>query len=103
MAVNTEEAVARVQAEAANAQGIQKHNKSTLVYASERIFTYLFGIALISLVIALLNATANITSLLSAVAILIPLILGLVRLRKIHKIKLKRELKVIEMQSESGE
>jgi len=54
-------------------------------------------------VIAWLNATANITSLLSAVAILIPLILGLVRLRKIHKIKLKRELQVIEMQSESGE
>ena len=64
---------------------------------------YLFGIALISLVIAWLNATANITSLLSAVAILIPLILGLVRLSKIHKIKLKRELQVIEMQSESGE
>ena len=50
MTGNTEEAVARVQAEAANAQGIQKHHKNTLVYISERIFTYLFGIAFISLV-----------------------------------------------------
>ena len=89
MAGNTEEALAGVQAEAANAQVFQKHHKSTLVYISESIVTYLFEIAIISLVIAWLNATANITSLLSAVAILIPLILGLVRLSKIHKIKLK--------------
>ena len=43
MAGNTEEAVARLQAESANAQGVQKHQKSTLVYISERIFTYLLG------------------------------------------------------------
>ena len=52
MAGNTDEAVARVQAEAANVQGVQKHHRSTLVYISERIFTYMFGIAFISLVIA---------------------------------------------------
>ena len=49
MAGNTEEAVARVQAEAAKTQGIQKHHKTTLVYIGERIFTYLFGLAFISL------------------------------------------------------
>ena len=42
MAGNTEEALARVQAEAANAQGVQKHHKSTLDYISERIFTYIW-------------------------------------------------------------
>ena len=85
MAGNTEEAVARVHAETENAQGIQKHHKSTLVYISERIFTYLFGIAFISLVIAWLTASAYITYLLSTFVILIPLIYGLVRLRKFIK------------------
>ena len=101
MAGNTEDAVARVQAEAANVQGVQKHHKSTLVYISERIFTYMFGIAFLSLVIAWLTAPAYITYLLSAVVILIALIWGLVRLKIIHKIKLKRELQVKEMYSES--
>ena len=101
MAGNTEEAVARVQAEAANVQGVQKHHRSTLVYISERIFTYMFGIAFLSLVIAWLTAPAYITYLLSAVVILIALIWGLVRLKRIHEIKLKRELQVIGMQSES--
>ena len=101
MAGNTEEAVARLQAESANAQGVQKHQKSTLVYISERIFRYLFGIALLSLVITWLTAPEYITYLLSSVVILIPLIWGLVRLKIIHKIKLKRELQVKEMHSES--
>ena len=99
---DTEEAIARVQAEAANTQGVQKHHKTTLVYIGERIFTYLFGLAFISLVIAWLTAPTYITYLLSAVVILIPLIWGLVRLKRIHKINLKRELQVKEMQSKSG-
>ena len=41
MAGNTEEAVAGVPAEAANAQEIPNQHKSTLVYISERIFRYL--------------------------------------------------------------
>ena len=101
MARNTEESVARVHSEAANAQGVQKHHKSTLVYKSERIFTYMFGIAFISLVITWLTGPTYITYLLSAVVILIALIWGLVRLKRIHEIKLKRELQVKEMQSES--
>ena len=91
-----------MQAEASNALGIQKHHKSTLVYISERIFTYLFGIAFISLVFAWLTATVYVTYLLSAVVILIPLIWELVRLKTIHKINLKRELQVNEMQSKPG-
>ena len=43
MAGNTEEALARVQAEAANAQGVQKHHKSSLDYISERIFLICLG------------------------------------------------------------
>tara|TARA_B100001123_G_scaffold166592_1_gene191843 strand:+ start:358 stop:519 length:162 start_codon:yes stop_codon:yes gene_type:complete len=42
MAGNNEEAVARAQSEAANAQGVQKHHKSTLTYISECIFTHYF-------------------------------------------------------------
>ena len=79
MAGNTEEALAGIQTEAANAEVFQKHHKSTLVYISERIFRYLFGIALLSLVITWLTAPEYVTYLLSSVVILIPLIWGLVR------------------------
>ena len=103
MAGNTEEALARVQAEAANAQGVQKHHKSTLVYISERIFTYIFGIAFISLLIAWLTAPAYIKYLLSAFFILIPLIWGLLSLKRIQKIKKKRDPQVKDIQLNSGQ
>ena len=103
MAGNTEEALARVQAEAANAQGVQKHHKSTLDYISERIFTYIFGIAFISLLIAWLTAPAYIKYLLSAFFILIPLIWGLLSLKRIQKIKKKRDLQGKDIQLNSGQ
>ena len=103
MAGNTEEAVARVQAEAANTQGVQKHHKSTLVYISECISTYILGIAFISLLIAWLTAPAYIKYLLSAFFILIPLIWGLLSLKRIQKIKKKRDLQVKDMQLNSGQ
>ena len=103
MAGNTEEALARVQAEAANAQGVQKHHKSTLDYISERIFTYIFGIAFISLLIAWLTAPAYIKYLLSAFFILIPLVWGLLSLKRIQNIKKKRYLQVKDIQLNSGQ
>ena len=103
MAGNTEEALARVQAEAANAQGVQKHHKSTLDYISERIFTYIFGIAFIILLIAWLTAPAYIKYLLSAFFILIPLIWGLLSLKRIQNIKKKRDLQVKDIQLNSGQ
>ena len=103
MAGNTEEAVARVQAEAANVQGVQKHHKSTLVYISERIFTYIFGIAFIILLIAWLTAPAYIKYLLSAFFILIPLVWGLLSLKRIQNIKKKRDLQVKDIQLYSGQ
>ena len=103
MAGNIEEAVAQVLAEAANAQGVQKHHKSTLDYISERIFTYIFGIAFISLLIAWLTAPAYIKYLLSAFFILIPLIWGLLSLKRIQKIKKKRDLQVKDIQLNSGQ
>lgn len=51
MAGNTEEAIARVQTEAAYTQGHQKHHKSTIVYLGERTFIYMFALAFIGLVI----------------------------------------------------
>ena len=103
MAGNTEEALARVQAEDANAQGVQKHHKSTLDYISERIFTYIFGIAFIILLIAWLTAPAYIKYLFSAFFILIPLIWGLLSLKRIQKIKKKRDLQVKDIQLNSGQ
>ena len=85
MAGTIEEALARVQAIAANTQCIQKHHKSTLVYISELIFTYLFGIVFISFLISWLTAPACITYLLSVGIILIPPDLGLGEIKKNSK------------------
>jgi hypothetical protein len=103
MAGNTEEAIARVQAEVVNTQGLQEHHKSTIVYLGERTFIYMFALAFICLVIVWTTTSSSyITYVLFSIVILTPLIWGLVRLKKIHKIKLKRELQVKEMQSKSS-
>lgn len=103
MAGNTEESIARVQAEAVHTKGIQKHHKSTIVYLDGRTFIYIFAIAFISLVIIWATTSSSyITYVLLSIVLLIPLIWGLVRLKKIQKIKLKRELQVKEMQSKSS-
>mgnify|MGYP001058014435 FL=1 len=100
---NTEEAIARVQTEAVHTQGLQEHHKSTIVYLGERTFIYMFALAFICLVIVWTTTSSSyITYVLFSIVILTPLIWGLVRLKKIHKIKLKRELQVKEMQSKSS-
>ena len=100
---NTEEAIARVQTEDAHTQGLQNHHKSTIVYLGERTFIYMFALAFICLVIVWTTTSSSyITYVLFSIVILTPLIWGLVRLKKIHKIKLKRELQVKEMQSKSS-
>ena len=100
---NTEEAIARVQAEVVNTQGLQEHHKSTIVYLGERTFIYMFALSFICLVIVWTTTSSSyITYVLFSIVILTPLIWGLVRLKKIHKIKLKRELQVKEMQSKSS-
>ena len=103
MAGNTEEAIARVQTEAAYTQGLRKHHKSTIVSLGERTFIYMFALAFIGLVIVWATTSSSyITNVLLAIVILIPLIWGLVRLKKIHKIKVKREFQVKEIQSKSS-
>lgn len=103
MAGNTEEAIARGQTEAAYTQGLQKHHKSTIVYLGERTFIYMFALAFIGLVIVWATSSSlYITYVLFSIIILITLIWGLVRLKKIHKIKLKRESQVKQMQYNSS-
>ena len=103
MAGNTEETIARVQTEAAYTQGLQKHHKSTIVSLGERTFIYMFALAFIGLMIVWATTSSSyITNVLLVVVILIPLIWGLVRLKKIHKIKVKREFQVKEIQSKSS-
>ena len=100
---NTEEAIARVQTEAAHTQGLQKHHKSTIVYLGERTFIYMFALAFIGLVIVWATTSSSyITYVLFSIVILIPLIWGLARLKSIHKIKVQRESQVKEMQYNSS-
>ena len=80
MAGNTEESIARIQAEAVHTQGIQKRHKSTIVYLGELTFIYMFALAFIGLVIVWATTSSSyITYVLLAIVILIPLIWGLVR------------------------
>ena len=103
MAGNTEEAIARVQTEAAYTQGLQEHHKSTIVYLGERTFIYMFALAFIGLVIVWATTSSSyITYVLLAIVILIPLIWGLARLKSIHKIKVQRESQVKQMQYNSS-
>ena len=103
MAGNTEEAIARVQAEAVHTKGIQKHHKSTIVYLVERTFIYMFTLAFIGLVTVWATTSSSyITYVLLAIVILIPLVWGLARLKSIHKIKVQRDSQVKEMQYNSS-
>ena len=100
---NAEEAIARVQSEAVYTQGLQNHHKSTIVYLGERTFIYMFALVFISLAIVWATTSSSyITYVLFSIVILIPLIWGLAHLRSIHKIKVKREFQVKEIQSKSS-
>ena len=103
MAGNTEEAIARVQTEAAYTKGLQKHHKSTIVSLGERTFIYMFALAFIGLVTVWATTSSSyITYVLLAIVILIPLVWGLARLKSIHKIKVQRDSQVKEMQYNSS-
>ena len=100
---NAEEAITRVQSEAVYTQGLQNHHKSTIVYLGERTFIYMFALAFIGLLIVWATTSSSyITYVLFSIVILIPLICGLAHLRSIHKIKVKREFQVKEIQSKSS-
>ena len=100
---NAEEAIARVQSEAVYTQGLQNHHKSTIVYLGERTFIYMFALVFISLAIVWATTSSSyITYVLFSIVILISLIWGLAHLRSIHKIKVKREFQVKEIQSKSS-
>ena len=47
---NAEAGIASTQARAAQADGLQKHHKSTIVYLNERVLTFVFMLSFVGLI-----------------------------------------------------
>jgi len=103
MSDNAEAGIAALQAKAAQANGAQKHQKSSIAYLDERIFTYLFAIVFMGLLVVWATASSAIIKFGSVGAgILMLLIWGVMRVKHIQKIRELRNLQARETQSKSS-
>lgn len=105
MSDNAEESIAKVQAANARADGaagMQKHHGGTIAYLDERILTFLLAICMIGLLV--LWATAKSALLLYgslAAVILLTLLWGYARIRRIERIRHERAQQASTWQSEN--
>jgi hypothetical protein len=100
MSDNAEAGIAAVQAKAAQANGPQQHQKSSIAYLDERISTYLFAIVFMGLLVVWATASSAIIKFGSAgIGILMILIWGAMRVKHIQKTRELRNLQVRETQS----
>jgi len=103
MSENAEAGIAELQAKAAQANGPQQHQKSSIAYLDERISTYLFAIVFMGLLVVWATASSAIIKFGSVGAgILILLIWGAMRVKHIQKTRELRDLQVKETQSKSS-
>jgi hypothetical protein len=103
MTDNAEAGIAAVQAKAAQANGPQQHQKSSIAYLDERISTYLFVIVFMGLLVIWATASSAIIKFGAVGAgILMLLIWGAMRVKRIQKIRELRNLQVREAQSKSS-
>ncbi|MDH3636223.1 MAG: hypothetical protein OES20_16110 [Gammaproteobacteria bacterium] len=102
MSDNAEEGIARVQM--AQKDGLQNYHKRSVLHLDDRILTAIFALAFLGLIVVWATATSPYIIYGSLVAsILIVILWGVVRVKKIQQIKEQRELQVKQMQSGSGE
>ena len=104
---NAEEGIARVQARAAHEQltqhnGLHKNHQRNIAYLDERIFIYVFAIAFLVLLFVWMNASSVFILYGSlALVILITSLWGVVRIKRIVRIKEQREFQVRDTQPKS--
>ena len=97
---NAEEGIAKVQAEAAKENGLQKHHKWSVQYLDERIFVYIFAIAFLLVLLLWLTSTSPLISYGSfTMVILIVVLWGVFRVKRIHRLRELRELQAKESQN----
>ncbi len=102
MSDNAEEGIARVQM--AQKDGLQNYHKRSVLHLDDRILTAIFALAFLGLIVVWATATSAYIVYGSLIAsILIVVLWGVVRVKRIQQIKEERELQVKQMQSESSE
>ena len=109
MSDNAEEGIARVQLAATGAKGTQgdrlrKHHSRSIVYLNERILSFIFGVALLGLIVVWATAKSQLVIYGSFVGvILLTIIWGYMRVKRIEKTRLEREHEASSWQSENTE
>ena len=99
---NAEEGIARIQM--AQKDGLQNYQKRSVLYLDDRILTAIFALAFMGLIVVWATATSPYITYGSLLAsILIVILWGVVRVKRIQKLREQRELQVKQMQSESAE
>ena len=102
MSDNAEEGIARVQM--AQKDGLQNYHKRSVLHLDDRILTAIFALAFLGMIVVWATATSPYLLYGSLVAgILIIILWGVVRVKRIQLIREHRELQVKQMQSESSE
>lgn len=102
MSDNAEEGIARVQM--AQKDGLRDYHKRSVLHLDDRIQTAIFALVFLGLIVVWATATSPYLiygSLL--VGILVIILWGLVRIKRIQQIKQQRELQVKQMQSDPSE
>ena len=106
MSDNAEEGIARVQAAATGAQGTQEgrlgeHHKRSVAYLDERIFTFLFMLALFVLIVVWATTTSTFLLYSSLIGVILLTILwGILRIRRIERTRHEQARLAKEWQSE---
>jgi len=99
---NAEVGIARIQM--AQKDGLQNYQKRSVLYLDDRILTAIFALAFLGLIVVWATATSPYIIYGSlAAGILMVILWGVVRVKRIQKLKRQRELQVKQMQSESAE
>ena len=100
MSGNAEEGIARVQL--GQKDGLQKHQARGTKNLDDRTFTALFALAFLGLLVVWVTASSPYLIYGSfAVAILLTLLFGVLRVKRIHRTRAQRALQVKQMQSNS--
>lgn len=97
MSDNAEEGIARVQAAAAKAQGtrgnaLQEHQSRGIAYIDERIIVFVLAMAFLGLIVVWATATSALVLYGSfAIVIVLTILWGMARIKRIERNRLERE------------
>jgi Flp pilus assembly protein TadB len=105
MTDNAEEGIARTQAAAAQvkgASGLQDHHKSTIAYLDERILVFVLAICFIGLIVLWATVKSALVLYGSIAGVVLLIILwGVVRVKRIERTRQERERKAKLWQSDN--